>query len=94
MTGALSKKIGALRLGLIDLRAHLEACIDFPDDDVDILAHDRAADILQFHCDQIKTFLLLHIQRAFVGLSESFSSLMTRKRQTFVLQPACLSSTK
>jgi tRNA modification GTPase len=57
MTGALSEKIGALRQGLIDLRAHLEACIDFPDDDVDLLAHDRAADILQFHCDQIKTLI-------------------------------------
>ena len=57
MSGALSQKISALRQGLIDLRAQLEACIDFPDDDVDILAHDRAADILQFHCDQIRTLI-------------------------------------
>jgi len=47
MTGALSDAVARIRNALIELRAHLEACIDFPEDDVDTLTQDRAAAVLR-----------------------------------------------
>ena len=41
LAGDFSKRIHALVDGLVELRMHVEACIDFPEDEID--AHDRAA---------------------------------------------------
>ena len=57
MAGALSGQVSRLRHTLIDLRAHIEACIDFPEDDIDILARDHAVDILQQLCEHISTLI-------------------------------------
>lgn len=57
MAGALSGQVNRLRHALIDLRAHIEACIDFPEDDIDILARDHTVDILQQLCEQISTLI-------------------------------------
>jgi tRNA modification GTPase len=57
MSGALSVQIEQLRRVLIDLRAHLEACIDFPDDEIDILSRDNVTDILNQQCEQISTLI-------------------------------------
>jgi tRNA modification GTPase len=46
LTGALSKQVASLRRELIDLRAHVEACIDFPDDEIDTLSRNEVLEIL------------------------------------------------
>jgi len=35
LAGELSRRVDALVNGLVDLRAHVEACIDFPDEEID-----------------------------------------------------------
>jgi len=53
MRGALSEQVAQLRSALIDLRAHLEACLDFPDDEIDTLSLKNATTILNKQCKQI-----------------------------------------
>jgi tRNA modification GTPase len=50
MSGALSARVAALREELVNLRAHFEACIDFPDDDIDVPVTANAAKVLSQQC--------------------------------------------
>lgn len=40
LSGSLSKKLGTIRTRLIDIMSHIEASIDFPEDDVDEVLYD------------------------------------------------------
>lgn len=40
LSGSLSKKLGTIRAKLIDIMSHIEASIDFPEDDVDEVLYD------------------------------------------------------
>jgi tRNA modification GTPase len=57
MSGALSSKIKQIRSDLIDLRAQLEACIDFPEDEIDIVSRNTAAKTLTGQCEHISTII-------------------------------------
>ncbi len=46
LAGVFSRRVAALAEGVLRLRVHVEAAIDFPDDDVDFLADQRVADDL------------------------------------------------
>ncbi len=57
MRGALSERVSAVRNSLIELRAHLEACIDFPEDGIDIIPRERAGDALLDQCMHIRALI-------------------------------------
>lgn len=46
LQGQFSDKISALREGLIDLQMRVEACLDFPEEDIDFIARENVADRL------------------------------------------------
>lgn len=47
LAGVFSQKIHELRDRLIDLRMFIEACLDFPEEDIDFITHGRVAEKLQ-----------------------------------------------
>lgn len=53
LAGAFSRRVAALAEGVMRLRVHVEAAIDFPDDDVDFLADQRIADDLAGRIDEL-----------------------------------------
>lgn len=56
LAGGFSKEVGVLRDALVDVRMLLEATLDFPEEDVDVVHHDRARaalDALQAHLAQV-----------------------------------------
>jgi len=57
MSGVLSTRVGTLRNALIELRAHLEACLDFPEDDIETLTRDCAERDLMDQCVVISTLI-------------------------------------
>jgi tRNA modification GTPase len=57
MRGALSARVATVRSALIELRAHLEACIDFPEDDIDTLTRERADSALTDQCAGISALI-------------------------------------
>ncbi len=46
LQGQFSQKIAVLRDGLIDLQMRVEACLDFPEEDIDFIARENVADRL------------------------------------------------
>ncbi len=55
--GALSQQIEALRLDLIEVTAHVEAYIDFPDEDIDLESRDRISRRITTAVDSIHKLL-------------------------------------
>ncbi|MFC1591138.1 tRNA uridine-5-carboxymethylaminomethyl(34) synthesis GTPase MnmE [Thermodesulfobacteriota bacterium] len=53
LTGKLSETIHAIRDQLVEIRSALEACIDFPEDDIDILDSDHAAELTHTIADSL-----------------------------------------
>lgn len=47
LAGLFSKRIQALRQRLIDLRLYIEACLDFPEEDIDFISQGRVAEKLE-----------------------------------------------
>lgn len=63
LTGEFSAKIGALTRALTGLRAHVEACIDFPEEEIDVA--DRVAQMR--HLDELTHDLRNVMQTATMG---------------------------
>ncbi len=53
LQGQFSNKISTLREGLIDLQMRVEACLDFPEEDIDFIARENIADRLRRLIDQL-----------------------------------------
>jgi tRNA modification GTPase len=53
LQGQFSQKIAALREGLIDLQMRVEACLDFPEEDIDFIARENVADRLHRLIEQL-----------------------------------------
>lgn len=57
MAGSLSRNVAELRQSLVELRAGLEACIDFPDDDIEILTDSRVKGVLQEQQQRMRSMI-------------------------------------
>jgi tRNA modification GTPase len=57
MSGSLSARVGKIRDALIDLQAHIEACIDFPDDEINELSREQTAWNLQRELEHIQVLI-------------------------------------
>lgn len=53
LTGAFSREIQALQAQLIDLRLRVEACLDFPEEDLEFIGREQVAERLQRCRDQL-----------------------------------------
>ncbi|MFZ9071215.1 MAG: tRNA uridine-5-carboxymethylaminomethyl(34) synthesis GTPase MnmE, partial [Burkholderiaceae bacterium] len=54
LTGAFSREIQALQAQLIDLRLRVEACLDFPEEDIEFIGREHVAEKLQACRDRLK----------------------------------------
>lgn len=54
LSGEFSQRIHALLQGLIDLRLYVEACLDFPEEDIDFISQGRVAEKLQAITDELQ----------------------------------------
>ena len=70
MQGVLSSKVESLLQGLITLRTHIEAAIDFPEEENDLLANSAIMEQLQALCDA--HHLLLRETRRGLNLNDGF----------------------
>ncbi|MBM4309339.1 MAG: tRNA uridine-5-carboxymethylaminomethyl(34) synthesis GTPase MnmE [Deltaproteobacteria bacterium] len=57
MNGMLSGHVRKVRTALVELCAHLEACIDFPEDDINLLTRESAERDLTRQCDCISEMI-------------------------------------
>jgi tRNA modification GTPase len=55
LTGAFSREIQALQAQLIDLRLRVEACLDFPEEDIEFIGREHVAERLQSCRDRLKS---------------------------------------
>ena len=55
--GALSRKIRTIRTSLRQLIVHLEAVIDYPEDDIEEVTYDHAAAVLRQCCDDLEALV-------------------------------------
>ncbi len=53
LQGQFSQKISTLRAGLIDLQMRVEACLDFPEEDIDFIARENVAERLMRLTEQL-----------------------------------------
>ncbi len=53
LSGEFSNKVHALRDRMVDLRLYVEACLDFPEEDIDFISHGRVAGKLQDIVDEL-----------------------------------------
>ena len=53
LTGAFSREIQALQAQLIDLRLRVEACLDFPEEDIEFIGREHVAERLQACRDRL-----------------------------------------
>lgn len=53
LTGAFSREIQALQAQLIDLRLRVEACLDFPEEDIEFVGREQVAERLQACRDRL-----------------------------------------
>ncbi len=54
LQGQFSEKISLLRTGLIDLQMRVEACLDFPEEDIDFIARENVAQRLVCLTEQLR----------------------------------------
>lgn len=57
LTGAFSEEVARLKAGLTDLRVWVEASIDFPEEEIDFLAHTKLINSTQQLREQVQTVL-------------------------------------
>ncbi len=58
LSGEFSQHINALLLKLIELRMYVEACLDFPEEEIDFITHGRVADKLSAIDTELKAVFL------------------------------------
>ena len=55
LSGEFSQRINALLLKLIDLRMYVEACLDFPEEEIDFITQGRVADKLEAIIEEMRS---------------------------------------